>query len=215
MTEKLESMYQLTKTFEQALTMVDEDWVLTEEAIELISKSEMDITQKTENIFKITRYLQAQVDMMKEEKKYIWTKQKYVENNIERIRKLFALWLDTVPVEVDKKWKKSQKIKTNKGSVYYTFKENYEYNTEEIPEKYKLKKKKIRLADNFTIEKLQKAAPELVEEIEYEEIDYELLKFDYERAIKNEDGWDFQDQEEAEVPKWIIQVESKTLNVRK
>jgi len=201
MENKLGSMYELTKSFETALEMVDEDWVFTDEAIQLIAQAEMDITQKTENIFKVMRFLQSQVDMMKGEKKYIWTKQKYVENNIERIRKLLALWLDTIAPETDKKWKKSQKIKTNKGSVYYTFKENFEYDVEQIPEKYRIKKKKIKMNDNFSFEKLLEMKYEWVEETEYEEIDYELLKFDFERDEVKPGG--------------IIKQETKTLNVRK
>lgn len=200
-TTALSSMYSLTKEFEQAMVNVDEDWVFTDEAIEMIHQAKMDITQKSENIFKVLRYLNGMVDMMKEEKKYIWSKQKVTENNIERIRGLLAMWLDTITPEVDKKGKKTQKIKTLKGSVYYTFKDNFEYDVEKIPEKYRIKKTKLRFAEDFTLEKLQELDPKMVEEVAYEEIDYDLLKFDYDRDETKPEG--------------ITKTESKTLNVRK
>ena len=55
--------------------------------------------------------------------------------------------------------------------------------------------------DNFSFEKLLEMKYEWVEETEYEEIDYELLKFDFERDEVKPGG--------------IIKQETKTLNVRK
>lgn len=209
---KLDCMYKLAWNLENALTMVDEDWVLTDEAIALISEAKMDITQKTENIFKFFRFLESQVTIMKDEKKYIDKKKKTIENNIEKIRKLMQMWLDTVWVETDKKWKKTQKIKTLKWSVYYTFKENVSFDSEEIEEKYINKKIKLSFSDDFTLELLLEKCPELVEKTEIEETDFELLRFDYDRAIKNNsEEWN----EKIEVPKWIKIWEDKNLCVRK
>jgi len=205
METKLDSMYQLAKTFETALNLVDEDWVLTDEALTIITKTEMDITQKTENIFKVLRFLESQVEMMTEEKNYINWKQRVVKNNIERIRKLLSLWLDTIWASMDKEWKKSQSIKTLKWTVFYKFSENVEYKKEEIAPEYIIKKTKLRMSESFNFERIKEIAPEMVEEVEIEEIDYEKLRFDYDRAKRD---W-------KELPKWIIITEDKSLNVRK
>jgi len=212
MTNKIDCMYKLVKTFETAITMVDENWEITPEWIELINKSEMDITQKTENIFKIYRMYESQIELMKDEKAYINKKQNILKKNIEKLRELISMWLDTIMPEVDKKWKKTQSIKTLKWTAFYSFKEEIEYKKEEIEEKYIIKKTKIRLSDNFSIEKLKEIAPEMVEEVEYEEIDYELLKFDYERAISNNSN---NENQEILPPKWIYKEEQKTLSIRK
>ncbi len=152
-TPKLDSMYKLTKTFENAITMVDEDWVLTDEALELMYKTEMNITQKTESIFWVLRTLEARVDMMKEEKSYINSKQNILKKNIEKLKEVIKLWLDTIPVELDKKGKKTQKIKTDRWTAFYKFSDNFQYNTEEIEDKYRVKKKKLQISDNFDLEK--------------------------------------------------------------
>ncbi len=212
MTEnKLWSMYELTKTFENAISMVDEDWCLTDEAVALISWAKMDITQKTENIFKVIRFMTAQVEMMTAEKSYINWKQNTVKKNIAKIRELMALWLDTVWAETDKKWKKTQKIKTLKWTIFYKFSENVEYNNEEIEEKYVIKKEKLKFADGFSLEELQKVAPKMVEVVKFTEIDHEQLKFDYERAVKNNED---STNKKVELPKWITIKEEKTLSVR-
>lgn len=203
--KKLDCMYKLAKSFESALSMVDEDGVLTEEAIDLISKSEIDITQKTENIFKVVRFLESQVKLMTEEKSYINWKQNIIKKNIEKVRGLMKLWLDTIWVEVDKNWKKAQKIKTLKWTAFYSFKEKVEYKKEEIDKSYVIKKTKLKPSEDFTLEKLQELAPELVEVVEYEEIDYEKLEFDYKRAMKNGE----------DLPEWIDIIEEKTLSLRK
>lgn len=210
MENKIGSMYELTKTFQEAIEMTDSDGVLTDKALALISESKMDITQKTENIFKVKSFLEWQIEMMTNEKSYINWKQKVHKNNVERIKKLIQMWLDTVWIETDKKGKKIQKIKTLKWSAYYTFTEDVKYNDEEIASKYKKIVKKPRFSDNFTLELLAEKCPELVEIQDIEEIDYELLKFDYERALKNE--WD----EWFEIPpRWITIEETKKFCTRK
>jgi hypothetical protein len=170
-----------------------------------MSEAKMDITQKTENIFKVLRFLESQIWIMKDEKKYIDWRKKSIENNIERIRKLMQMWLDTVWTETDKKGKKTQKVKTLKGSIYYIFKENVSYNNDEIDKSYIIKKKKIVMTDEFSLEKLLEMKYKWVKEVGCDEIDYEKLRFDYDRAIKNND----------EAPKWITIWEDKTLCIRK
>lgn len=209
---KLDCMYKLAKNFEDALEMVDEDWVLTDEALAFISEAKMDITQKTENIFKILRFFEWQVEMMTAEKNYINSKQKFRKNDIERIKKLLKMGLDTVSVEEDKKGKKTQKIKTLKWSAYYTFKESVSYDSEKIDKSYLLKKKKLKFSDTFTLEALQKVAPEMVEEVETEVVDYEKLRFDYDRAIKNNED---PENQSVEVPEGITIWEDKTFCTRK
>jgi hypothetical protein len=59
--KKLDCMYKLTKVFQEAIEMTDSDGVLTEEALILMSEAKMDITQKTENIFKVLRFLESQI----------------------------------------------------------------------------------------------------------------------------------------------------------
>ena len=205
METKLDCMYKLTKNFEDALKIVDEDWVLTKEAVELIAWAKMEITQKTENIFKLIRTWESQIDAMKDEKSYINSKQNSLKKNVAKLRELIELWLDTVWAKVDKKWKKTQSIKTNKWTAFYKFQEKVEFDKEKIDKSYIEKKKKLNFSDDFTMEKLQEVAPELVEEVEYEEIDYEKLEFDYRRAKKK---WE-------DLPEWIDIIENKTLSLRK
>lgn len=198
---KLDSMYKLSEQYETALSMVDEDWVLTDEALELLNSSKLDIVKKSESIFWVIRNLEARIENMKNEKEYINWKQNILKKNVEKLKDLVRMWLDTIWVEVDKNWKKSQKIKTDKWSCYYTFKKEVIYNDEEIEDKYKVKKQSLKL--KFTLEEIKEKYPELIEIEEIETFDYELLKFDYDRA-----------EAEWEKPKGIKVWEIKTLNIR-
>lgn len=198
---KLDSMYKLSKQYETALSMVDEDWVLTDEALELLNSSKLDIVKKSESIFWVIRNIEARIENMKNEKEYINWKQNILKKNVEKLKDLVRMWLDTIWVEVDKNWKKSQKIKTDKWSCYYTFKEEVIYNDEEIEDKYKVKKQSLKL--KFTLEEIKEKYPELIEIEEIETFDYELLKFDYDRS-----------EAEWEKPKGIKVWEIKTLNIR-
>ena len=199
---KLDSMYNLSKEYETALSMVDEDWVLTDEALELLNSSKLDIIKKSENIFWVIRSLEAREINLKNEKQYLNSKQNILKNNIEKLRQLVSMWLDTIWATIDDKWKKTQKITTDKWTCYYIFKEEVKYNESEIEEKYRVKKTKLRMSDKFDLEKLKEIAPDMVEMVEFEEIDYDLLKFDYTRA------------EEWNKPKWVQILENKTLTIK-
>lgn len=199
MTKELDSMYELTETYKQALSLVDDDWVLTDEAIELLHSSELDIVKKSEAIFWVLRNMEAKVKMYTDEKEYLNKRQKSIKNNIEKLRELVKMWLDTIWLQFDKNGKKSQKLTTDKGSCYYTFKENVIYNDDEIDDKYKVTKKEYKLV--LSLEELAQKYPELVEVTEKETFDYELLKFDYDRV-------------EWEKPKGIVVEEIKTLTIK-
>ena len=196
---KLDSMYQLSKQYEDALLLVDDDWVLTDEALKLLHSSELDIKKKSENIFWVIRNLDQRITNMTEEKAYINKKQNVLKKNMEKLRDLIKMWLDTIWVEVDKKWKKSQKISTDKWSCFYKFSENVTYKDEEIDDKYKKTIQNLKL--KLSLEEIKLKYPELIEIEEIETFDYELLKFDYDRA-------------ETEKPKWIIVEEIKILTIK-
>lgn len=80
------NLYEVVKTIQEVLEMVDDDWVLLPEFEQLLDKLQMDKEEKFENIWKLIKNLESDVNAIKIEKQRLSSKQSIYENKIERLK---------------------------------------------------------------------------------------------------------------------------------
>lgn len=141
------NLYEITKQYQEAVNMVDEDWVITDEGLEIISQSELSLKDKTQNICHIINEFENKSDVIKKEIERLNNFQKTINNNNNRLRKYLQLnmensWITKIETDL-------YKISFRKSEVVEIYDEN------NLPSEY-LKTKTTITPDKTALKKALK-----------------------------------------------------------
>lgn len=110
------NLYEITQSYKQALSLVDEDWVITDEWLELLQESGLELKEKSMNICKVLQNFDSNIDAIKEEEKRLKKLRLSYEKNHERLKSWLShnlqdAWLTTIDVWIFKLWlRKSESV---------------------------------------------------------------------------------------------------------
>ena len=100
-------LYEAPQLMEQIVNLVDEDWCLTDEAIQKLDELELAIEEKAKGIWFITRRLDWYTDIIDAEIKRLQNLKKSYKSNVDRLKdylgiNLHKLWKDKVETDLFK-----------------------------------------------------------------------------------------------------------------
>jgi len=114
-------LYEITKQYSEALTMVDDEWCITEDAIALLDKTDKDIETKGENIAIVNQEMDNNIQMIDNEVARLQKMKKVIKNNQNRLKEYLAMnlqMLDKKEIEAGTfkiGFRKSQAIEIAEG----------------------------------------------------------------------------------------------------
>jgi len=101
------NLLKIRKEYLNAIEMVDEDWVITEEWLELINKSELSIKEKSVNIAKLIWMFDNNLEAIKKEKDRLSKIEKSYKSNKQKVKdwlsyNLQETWIEKLDTELYK-----------------------------------------------------------------------------------------------------------------
>jgi len=137
-------LYEIAQEYTQALNMVDEDWVFTEQGLALIEKSELSIKDKATNISNVLKEFEWVEFTIDKEIERLKTRKKAIKTNSDKLKNYLSytlqdLWLPELITSLNKfTFRKSESIEIeNEDSIP---KEYIKETIKTAPDKTALKK---------------------------------------------------------------------------
>lgn len=107
--------------------MVDNDGVLTEEALELLEKTEVSLKEKSTNICKVLKNFESDEKALQDEIDRLAKKKKSISNNKEKLKNW--LWINLEKQGIDK-------LEAGTFTLSFRKSESVDGNIEEVPTEY-------------------------------------------------------------------------------
>jgi hypothetical protein len=115
-------LYELARVYQEAINTVDtETWEITDEALELLDKTDKDIETKWKNIAIVNQELDNNIDALDIEIKRLTQMKKVMKNNQTRLKEYLAfnlekLWLKEIKTDLFKiGFRKSQIVEVDEN----------------------------------------------------------------------------------------------------
>lgn len=110
------NLLEIKKDYLSAIEMVDEDWVITEQGLDLLNKSELSLKEKSVNIAKIITLFDNNVEAIKKEKDRLNKLEKSYKTNKDKIKEWLSynlqdVWIEKLETELYKiSFRKSKQV---------------------------------------------------------------------------------------------------------
>jgi len=100
-------LYDIKKQYLEAITLIDEDWVLTDEALILLDKTELEIKEKSQNIIYILNDFDSKTNLLEKEIERLTKLKTSIIKNEDRLKDylkntMFDMWITEIQTDFNK-----------------------------------------------------------------------------------------------------------------
>jgi len=100
-------LYDIKRQYLEAITLIDEDWVLTDEALVLLDKTELEIKEKSQNIIYILNDFDSKTTLLEKEIERLTKLKTAISKNEDRLKDylkntMLDMWISEIETDFNK-----------------------------------------------------------------------------------------------------------------